>query len=786
MCENGETESPSEEKMDISDASSGSSHMPGLDLGTAELVHGSSLDNRPVPAARTTTKPTPAPRETSLDKDTDNSDRLQMKLLTQKTLQAQGLPLTEEEACEGTLDDEEEDASIYQAVLSPDCTDVRLLKDGEEETTPAEKRKQSIDSGANVNNSKQQDIPGRSERSYSTASTVDCESLIMHNDGTPTGGDLEEYYEDVPLPEGQQYTMSRQESFRRRLKGVKVEDAAEFARIGRVVASGELSKHDSIRRKLVGHNSRPALFPTHFEEGDPRALWAKGNSDDAWKRSEDDPNNANSDPLLSYDPTVEDTSLMLMLDKAQLPESQVDHSVLADTPSLNPTSIVDDATLTKVKACFDSESFKDLYTLAGRLQDLLSPQEVEEIIRNQTVYSVILDRRIVSALALAVEEPKSMKSQVDAITEEKKVEAEQAAQEDNEEDAEEGEGGFMFVRHDSKRLNATDADRVIEGLFIESKQPPNAPKQGRKLLHLSPDILDNEPQSPDELHKSFSPEDESTPTEFPSSQHTAVSRVTEKLLPANCLVLDPANLPRAPQPLSRQLASGPVSTAKGQTSEDDDLDVSDILSLDSPDEIEESIMSRLSQQPVAPLPELTAAEERAEERNWRSCMVAGLERQIDMKVIAPYKRVLHHGGYLGSGAQNAIIVFTACYLPDRYVLTTLDQLVAENYVLVYLHGATARSCMPSFGWLKRCYHMIDRRLRKNLKGLYLVHPTFWLKTIVVMTRPFVSTKFSRKLSFVETLTDLAQLVPLEQITIPERVKQLDFQLNVKKRRGYLW
>lgn len=65
-------------------------------------------------------------------------------------------------------------------------------------------------------------------------------------------------------------------------------------------------------------------------------------------------------------------------------------------------SLVDDATLTKVKACFDAESFKDLYTLAGRLQDLLSPLEVEEIIRNCGVYSAILDQRIVKALALSI------------------------------------------------------------------------------------------------------------------------------------------------------------------------------------------------------------------------------------------------------------------------------------------------------------------------------------------------------------------------------------------------
>jgi hypothetical protein len=40
-----------------------------------------------------------------------------------------------------------------------------------------------------------------------------------------------------------------------------------------------------------------------------------------------------------------------------------------------------------------------------------------------------------------------------------------------------------------------------------------------------------------------------------------------------------------------------------------------------------------------PIPELSAKEERAEARSWRSVVVAGLERRIDMKVIEPYKRV---------------------------------------------------------------------------------------------------------------------------------------------------
>lgn len=225
-----------------------------------------------------------------------------------------------------------------------------------------------------------------------------------------------------------------------------------------------------------------------------------------------------------------------------------------------------------------------------------------------------------------------------------------------------------------------------------------------------------------------------------------------------------------------------------------DEDIDELLSpeMESPDELEDSILEQLDNSPtsptdVEPIPELTAEEERNESRNWQRCNVAGVERRIDMKVIDPYKCVLSHGGYLNAGSHNAIIVFSACFLPHHgrvdynyvmdnlflYVLSTLDQLITEDYVLVYLHGGTAKDCMPTFSWLKRCYQMIDRRLRKNLKRLYLVHPTFWLKTIVLMAKPFISSKFSKKLHFINSLGELLELLPLEQASIPDRVKKYD-------------
>lgn len=39
------------------------------------------------------------------------------------------------------------------------------------------------------------------------------------------------------------------------------------------------------------------------------------------------------------------------------------------------------------------------------------------------------------------------------------------------------------------------------------------------------------------------------------------------------------------------------------------------------------------------IPELTAIEESTEERHWRSVVIGGVWRRIDMKVIAPYRKV---------------------------------------------------------------------------------------------------------------------------------------------------
>ncbi|CAN9500422.1 unnamed protein product [Ophioblennius macclurei] len=181
-------------------------------------------------------------------------------------------------------------------------------------------------------------------------------------------------------------------------------------------------------------------------------------------------------------------------------------------------------------------------------------------------------------------------------------------------------------------------------------------------------------------------------------------------------------------------------------------------------------------------------------RLWRTVIIGEQEHRIDMQVIRPYLRVITHGGYYGEGL-NAIIVFSACYLPDSnspdyhyimenlflYVVSSLEMLVAEDYLIIYMNGATPRSRMPGISWLKKCYQMIDRRLRKNLKSLVIAHPTWFIRTVLAISRPFISVKFMNKIQYVHSLKELAEIVPMEHVHVPESVVQFDEE-RIKARK----
>ncbi|XP_075267430.1 protein prune homolog 2 isoform X3 [Opisthocomus hoazin] len=251
-----------------------------------------------------------------------------------------------------------------------------------------------------------------------------------------------------------------------------------------------------------------------------------------------------------------------------------------------------------------------------------------------------------------------------------------------------------------------------------------------------------------------------------------------------------------------------LDQSEGSVLSDDNLDTPDEIDinvddLDTPDDAdsfeytgqeEQTAAKDACQEESESIPEYTAEEEREDNRLWRTVVIGEQEQRIDMKVIEPYKKVISHGGYYGDGL-NAIIVFAACFLPDSsrtdynyvmenlflYVISTLELMVAEDYMIIYLNGATPRRRMPGLGWMKKCYEMIDRRLRKNLKSFIIVHPSWFIRTILAVTRPFISSKFSSKIQYVNTLAELREIIPMEYVHIPDSIVKYDEEKCIKRR-----
>jgi len=112
----------------------------------------------------------------------------------------------------------------------------------------------------------------------------------------------------------------------------------------------------------------------------------------------------------------------------------------------------------------------------------------------------------------------------------------------------------------------------------------------------------------------------------------------------------------------------------------------------------------------------------------------------------------------------------------RYMLTVLDQVVEADYVIVYFHAGLHAGNRPGMSWFYQTYRSLTRKYKKHLQALYIVHPTSWVRWFVTLTRPFISSKFIRKLVYCESLAQLDTHVPLCQVEIPHGVKLYDNSL----------
>jgi len=140
-------------------------------------------------------------------------------------------------------------------------------------------------------------------------------------------------------------------------------------------------------------------------------------------------------------------------------------------------------------------------------------------------------------------------------------------------------------------------------------------------------------------------------------------------------------------------------------------------------------------------------------------------------------------------AGNKIIVISACRIPNsqsfdhdkffRYLTKTLDKYVKFDYSLVYFHHGLTSKNKPPNRWLWDAYKALDRTYKKNLKKLFLVHPTNFIRVVYNMFRPIVSAKFGRKVQYVNYIDELKDDLDVKQLPIPKQVEEYDKELMAR-------
>ncbi|KAF9425011.1 hypothetical protein BGZ94_007926 [Podila epigama] len=143
--------------------------------------------------------------------------------------------------------------------------------------------------------------------------------------------------------------------------------------------------------------------------------------------------------------------------------------------------------------------------------------------------------------------------------------------------------------------------------------------------------------------------------------------------------------------------------------------------------------------------------------------------------------------------SRPMVVLCACNLPDpakvdydvilRVVLAQLEQFVENDYTVVMFSGGAVYR--PGWRWLFKAYRSLNRRYKKNLKALYIVHPSTWPRLILGTMNAVISPKFGAKVHYINNLSHLARVVPLQQINIPPAVYQhnLKFESTITLPEG---
>lgn len=157
-----------------------------------------------------------------------------------------------------------------------------------------------------------------------------------------------------------------------------------------------------------------------------------------------------------------------------------------------------------------------------------------------------------------------------------------------------------------------------------------------------------------------------------------------------------------------------------------------------------------------------------------------MARDEDLRDMAELNFIYESGE---DSLGRPVICLIASHLPAEtpeslhrvllYIIKTLDPIVEQDFNLIYFHTNIQSRNKPSFSWLREVYSIFNRKYKKNMKRVFIVHPTFWVRTVLAFARLFVSRKVWRKVHYSGKLMDLYQEFDPRGLRIPAQILEYD-------------
>ncbi|KAK6790592.1 hypothetical protein AABB24_027529 [Solanum stoloniferum] len=156
---------------------------------------------------------------------------------------------------------------------------------------------------------------------------------------------------------------------------------------------------------------------------------------------------------------------------------------------------------------------------------------------------------------------------------------------------------------------------------------------------------------------------------------------------------------------------------------------------------------------------------------------------LNFSEIAEMK-IVYRGGVDSEGHPVMVVVgahfLLRCLDLERFIIHVVKEfepLIQKPYSIVYFHSAATLQMQPDLGLMKRIQQILGRKHQHNLHAIYVLHPTFGLKSAVLGLQLCVNNVVWKKVVYVDRLLQLFRYVPREQLTIPDFVFQHDLEVN---------